>query len=602
MSSKRILISLIVTGTIFCAADERYTVDNITIEGNESIRDREIKSILRLKEPQIFSTSDFDRRILKLDAIILKNLYISKGYLSVVVKDSFKFNDDLTANIYFNVEEGDQTRLDKIRVEGNTILTSKRILKLLGLELNQPYNPIKMNTNMSQVEEAFARYGKLFTTINVYEAVGDTFEIFLEFDEGSDIFINEISITGNANIDLHYVERELLMQSGDLYRQDIINESEKRILETGIFSLAKITPVKTAASDTLVDIVVELRNFKSRELISEGGFYPFKYKEVAEERPGIGGVLEWRNRNLVQSLRRFSIKSSANMPITQNLQEFKYIKFSSVLTLSSQWFAGYRLPTSLSGYYEVYTDFESSELPRIQKYGTELNYVHRMGERSFIQTGLQWEKFIQPDSANINEIEKRTMNFDLNWDNTDKPLQPGGGNRITVNATSAGWILGGNRDYLKIDLGFSTYNTIFWGIVLAGRIKYGFMYGWEGDDDPQFDKFYLGGSTSLRGWSTLRFMEEKNEDDNFEPLGKPFRMLTNLELRIPLLWQFGCEIFADGGSMADTFKSLSSTEIQWNVGAGLVYQSPLGPIRVDYAVQLDNTRNRMLIFGVLYAF
>ena len=102
----------------------------------------------------------------------------------------------------------------------------------------------------------------------------------------------------------------------------------------------------------------------------------------------------------------------------------------------------------------------------------------------------------------------------------------------------------------------------------------------------------------MRGWETFRFLE----DDKNNPLGKPYRMMTNWELRIPLLWQFGCELFVDGGNLADSFQSLSISKIQWDGGAGLVYQSPLGPVRIDYAVQLNNVRNSMLIFGVLYAF
>ena len=598
MSLKKILMPLIVIGTIFCADNAHYTVNNISISGNESIRKREIKSVLRLKEPQIFNRSDFDRRILKLDAIILKNFYLSRGYLSVLVTDSFFINENNAIDIFFNINEGSQTKLREIKVEGNTVLSTKRISRILGLELNQPYNPIGMNTNMAVLEEEFAQYGKLFTSINIYEAEGDTFEVFVEIDEGPDVYIKDITIIGNDDIDIHFVEREFLIESGDLYHQRIIDESEKRILETGIFSFVKITPTRIASNDRMVNLIVELRKFKPRELISEGGFYPFRYKEVSEELPSIGGTLEWRNRNLRRTLRRFSVKSTANIPITENLQEFRYIKFTSTVMLSSQWFAGWRLPTSLSGYYEVYTDFERSELPRIQKYGTELSYLYRMDERSFVQTGLQWEKFIQPDPANIAEIEKRTINFNLRWDNTDNPLNPGRGNKITINATSAGWLLRGNRDFVKIDFGISTYNTIFWRIVLAGRIKYGFMYGWKGDYDPQFDKFYLGGSTSLRGWETFRFLE----DDENNPLGKPYRMMTNWELRIPLLWQFGCELFVDGGNLADSFQSLSISKIQWDGGAGLVYRSPLGPVRIDYAVQLNNVRNSMLIFGVLYAF
>ena len=178
-------------------------------------------------------------------------------------------------------------------------------------------------------------------------------------------------------------------------------------------------------------------------------------------------------------------------------------------------------------------------------------------------------------------------------------LNPGRGSIFTLNVVNAGGILRGNRTFLKLDFGISTYNTIFWKIILAGRIKYGFMYGWDSKyKDPQYDKFYLGGSTSLRGWQTYRF----KEDDENNPQGEPIRILTNWELRIPLIWKIGCELFIDGGSLANSFESFSVNEMEWDGGAGLVFQSPLGPIRIDYAVHLNDPGNRTLVFGVLYAF
>ncbi|MFH1852369.1 MAG: BamA/TamA family outer membrane protein [Candidatus Neomarinimicrobiota bacterium] len=608
MSNNNFFSILLLTGTLFCADNTTITVNRIDISGNTAIKDRELRSILRLKEPRLITKSDFDRRILRLDAIILKNYYISRGFLTASVTDSFALREDNTVDLFFRVNEGPRTILGSVVVNGNQSLLTKKILKTLDLETGRSYNPIGLNTRMSLLEGEYSKIGKLFTDIKVFESIEDTIELVLEIVEGPDVFINDILVRGNENIDAKYILREVVFNPGSLYQQELVDETEKRITETGIFSYVNIVPTRVSDSDSRVDLTIELRKFKPRELISEGGFYPFQYKEVAEELPSIGGNIEWRNRNLFESLRRFSIKTSANLPIIETINQWQFIKFTSAMTLSSQWFLGFRLPTSLSGYYITYSDFALEDNPRIQRYGVDLTYLYRLSERSFVRTGLQWEKFLQPESPSTTEIEKRTINADVRLDGSDNPLNPTQGSVAQVNLTSAGGILGGNRDFIKIDLGLTTYTPLFWRIVLAGRVKYGFIYGWDDTkyDDPQFDKFYLGGSTSMRGWDTFRFLEEKLIDGDGDaytiPLGKPYRIMTNWELRIPIYRQIGCELFMDGGYLADSFQSLSVGEMQWNAGAGLVLQSPLGPIRVDYAIQTENTRNRMLLLGVLYAF
>ena len=598
MSIKRLILIFLVPGAFMCAQSKILNIRNIDINGNDTIKDRELRSLLRLKEPQLFSKTDYDRRIHKLDAIIIKNYYVTRGFLNATVKDSFSI-DDSEVDLFYLISEGEQTILEAVDIVGNSVISKRKILNILGLKLNRPYNPLGMNSNIPALENEFAKHGKLFTSINIFESTSDTFSVLLDIEEGPDVYINKINFNFASELDSQFVYRELQIKSGDLYQQADIDESQKRILETGIYSFVKTNPLRSITDTATVDLLIELRRFKQREIISEGGFYPIRYLEAELEIPTVGGTIEWRNRDIFDSFYRFSVKSAANFPITEELQQTKFVKFSSAMTISTQWFAGFRIPTSLSGYYETYTDISNKNYPRIQKYGSSLNYNYRLNLLSYIRTGLQWEKFLHPETEEITDIEKRTINFDIRWDGTDNVLNPGRGSIFTLNVVNAGGILGGNRTFLKLDFGISTYNTIFWKIILAGRIKYGFMYGWDSDyPDPQYDKFYLGGSTSLRGWQTYRF----KEDDENNPQGEPIRILTNWELRIPLIWKIGCELFIDGGSLANSFESFSVNEMEWDGGAGLVFQSPLGPIRIDYAVHLNDPGNRTLVFGVLYAF
>ncbi len=576
-----------------------FIVGNITIRGNQSLAEEDIRQVLRLQESHLFSRTDFDRRILKLDGIIIKNYYIARGYLSVAVTDSFAVRDDNKVDLFFRIDEGPQTIIRSIKFDGNTVVTDRQLLKLLRLKEGDPYNLIGLNANMNLVENEFNRHGKLFSRIEVYESKADSIDILFRIDEGPDVYISDYSISGNQDISTSYIVRELKFNPGDPYRQDKIDESEKRIIETGLFSFVKINPQSQAENDTTVHLKIELRKFQPREVTSEGGFYPFQFNEATEPTPSVGGNFEWRNRNIFGTTRRFSINTEANLPTDALLRRFEYLRYSVTATLSSQWFFNMRLPTSISGYYVTYTDLNlTGSDARTQKYGVAINYRYRINIQSYLRAGIQWEQFLLPELAATTEIQKRTVNLDLKIDGTDLPINPSRGNVFTFNLTSAGWILGGNREFLKMDFGISTYNRFFFNSVLAGRVKYGFIYGWDDNyTDPQYDKFYLGGSTTLRGWERFHLQEVDGE-----PFGQPFRLLTNWELRYPLPLNFGLVSFIDGGSLADSFEDLSQSRLFWNYGMGMVYHSPLGPIRLDYAIQADDPGNRLLVFSVLYAF
>ena len=140
-------------------------------------------------------------------------------------------------------------------------------------------------------------------------------------------------------------------------------------------------------------------------------------------------------------------------------------------------------------------------------------------------------------------------------------------------------------------------------ITIAGRINAGMILGWKADYDDNemilYEKFYLGGSNSLRAWKPLRFLED---DKTKMPLGKEAKILTNWELRFPLFWNMGAVIFYDGGYIDDKLSKIKQSDLQWNRGIGITFNLPFGPVRIEYGESIDDKRIKQFQFGFLYAF
>ena len=125
-------------------------------------------------------------------------------------------------------------------------------------------------------------------------------------------------------------------------------------------------------------------------------------------------------------------------------------------------------------------------------------------------------------------------------------------------------------------------------------MQLGKMWNWDDDyNDYSYEKFYLGGSTSMRAWDVLRF----NNKDGI-PRGETVRLMTNLEFRADIYKLIGLTIFSDGGILTSQISSVSFSNMKWNVGLGMTIRTPLGPFRVDYAHRLQENKESRVQLGV----
>ncbi|MCJ7801642.1 MAG: hypothetical protein MUP82_04715, partial [Candidatus Marinimicrobia bacterium] len=292
-------------------------INNVNLIGVESFNDKQIRNVLRIHQAGFLSKMDFDRRLVKLDAINIKTFYVSEGFLGVNVKDSVAITNDFV-DVYFIITEGKRYYIRSVTIMGNESFSKSTISKILGLKLHKAYNPVKTNLNYNLLEDQYREIGKLFADVNISDAIKDSVDIKIVIDEGPNVYINNTFFTGLGIVDSAIVQRELLFEKGDKYNQSNISNSQRQLLQIGIFSVANITPVKLTQSDSLVNLLIELRQFKKYEWLSEGGYYPIEYYEGTEPVPGAGVLVEWRNRRLRNSGTSLAMKLSGQSLISNN--------------------------------------------------------------------------------------------------------------------------------------------------------------------------------------------------------------------------------------------------------------------------------------------
>ena len=605
------MISLISLNIVFANSLDNAQIKSVTFIGNKNIKSNSLQKIINIQNKSIFTELPFDRRVIKLDAISIKNYYLTNGYLDVSVVDSFSVNEN-SADIYFRILEGKQYFLSSINISGNNSLKDEEIFSLLNLRKNYPFNPVGIQINRNRLDDRYFENSKLFTNIKIEPLVFDSVTVNIIIDEGPDISINKIYIEGkNEDLDSNLIYRELLFSKNDKYVKSKIDLSQRKLMEIGIFSMAAITPVKNISNDSTVNIVIELREMNQREIISSGGYYPITVNEGVDQVIALAGDVAWKDRRVLNSVSSFEIKSSLAIPFETG---YRYPRFNFDMVLSNQWILGLRFPYELKGFFQSFRNYNQED--GIYRYGFQLANILRLDERSYFRSILRWELFDDNKRDDKNDIENRSFRVIGRFDKSNNPLYPSKGYVLNTEIISVGGILGGNRTYQKVDTGIQNYFSIIKRWVLASRVKYGMIFNWKSEYDIYetllYDKFYLGGSSSLRAWDPLKFLTEIDPgtdlvgvaDDRLIPKGMLTRILINFEVRFPIYKLIGGEVFIDGGRLTDKSNSISFNNIRWGKGFGVTIKTPFGPVRLDYSNPFNNSSfgDGKLNLGLLYIF
>jgi len=616
---KKYLIILLLVSISFSQNYNREIINKVSFIGNERIHSDKLEDQVELKPPSImtFNTIDFDRRLLKLDAINIKNYYNSKGFLEASIKDSFTVTNN-QVDIFFLINEGRQFFLKNVKIEGLSSLDNNKILSDLGLFKGAHYNPIIINKKLSIIDDLLQEKGKIFSTIDIDQTIQDSVEIIIKVNEGKKVYINNSWISGAERIDTMFVRKEIAFENGKIFDKKKIDKTKRNLLQVGFFTSVNIVAHTIPEEDSLVNLEVKLREFKNvGETALEFGLDEIEYVPGVRSLVGLGGSINWTDRMIFGTKNRFETDGSVVVPTEEG---FIFPRLGFDIKISNQRPFSIKFPIQIKLFFQQFKNFGDEYGPYVRRFGLQYSNIFRWNrQRSFIDFGLTLERFDESDAFS-QDIEQRKFKFHLNQDNRDNPIDPKKGSMAIFRLDAYGGPLGGNRSYIKYSIDFRNYITVLKHFTLASRINSGLISGWSNDYDQYetilFEKFYLGGSNTLRAIRPLRLLnynndkydndgdgaiDEDDEDSNI-PSGKEMMVLTNIELRFPLLWEFGGVLFFDGGNIYGDSKNVNLENLVWNYGVALTLNLPVGPLRVDFARDSIDPKIYQIQLGFLYAF
>ncbi len=586
---KLCLIGLILITNIF--AIEKLIVSEINFNGNSFFTDHDLQSVIKLQSPKLFMRSGFNPKKLKRDKISLEAYYKSNGFLNIVITTKYESISKNYIDIQFDIEEGNQYQLKKINFYGNKLFTHDEIKQIVHISTNENFNPLQIRRELKTLKRKYLMEGKVDIVI-MDEVTIDEKNVIARINifEGSTYQIQNIFITGLLSVKEKYVLREILFKVGEIYNIDKVDESKKRIFDSSLFSTVEILNKLVDKENGLIDIEIKVREYKSSSIEADIGFKEWNPFQENLTTTGIDAQARWVIGNIFNTTANVEFTARIARSINLNtISDKPLIERDFTVVYRTPWTFYFRIPTRIK-----YFHHEESEEYDLTRDGLTYSLLFNQGKTTRYEFNSTFEIIQFGDSSYTDGGEEaaRWMNVKYLSNNIQNPLNPIGGQYLSFISTLSGTVLGGEIHYVKFEGEYRKYLRMGNNSIGAFRVLLGYIdnLGTEINLLEEY-KFELGGQTSLRGWASA---------DNFEPAS--IIDMINLEYRFPIKNKFGGELFIDAGRLYETIYDFTTTSLSWDYGMGIIYQTGLGPIRIDVGFPYGELANPQLHASLLYMF
>ena len=598
---------------------EKVKIAEIEFEGNTVVSDRRLRMAMKktkvsawfrpFSDKTTFNQANYDE-----DVENVKALYQSKGYKDVVLKDPkvdiFVVNPNARPNkikrrarITVPVVEGEQFYTGDIRVvrvnqSGQpadppepTVLPASEILReFFELQPGTVLNRDRIVEALQRVEARYKSRGYIywFADPTYHEAADRRVDIELKLYEGDKFYLGRLEVAGNTTTRDKVIRREFALDEGDIMNMEAIKKSLQKLQQLGYFKISEEPEFTVRPAEKKVDMIIKGTEASKNEIQFGAGYSALD---------GFFGQFSFQTRNFLG--RGEVIGAAAQIGRISNYYDLSY---------TVPWFMdrNQTVGVSLFSRNVEYLNIDERRQGGTAFYGKGISlfdswsvlYSYEDVKANFPVLGAQVPPGQPSPPAKLTEVTGTTSSLTpgYRYDSRNDPFDPNRGYRLYLTTQFAGSVLGGNQDFVKPLFGGSTYIPIRFPrhAYLGVNLELGYVAPISGGDLPIFERFQIGGESSLRGFRTGSVLPLGDDDQVFTDetgriLGGDKYFILNAEYVFATIGPAKLLVFGDVGNTYHESQSIDLSSIRTAVGAELRIFLPIfqAPLRFIYSFNLD---------------
>lgn len=577
-------------------------IERINFIGNRQFSNSQLRGVITTEETRwwkILTTADsYDPDRLSYDRELLRRFYLSEGYADfrVVSATAELARDGESFFITFTVEEGPRYDFGEIDVDpGSTSLTREELLSAVTTAPGDTYDASEIDNSVENLTVKAGTQGYAFARVRPdldRNTEARTIDLTYRIDEGPRVYIERIAIVGNTRTRDEVIRRELRLAEGDAYNRVLVDRARRRITALDFFSSVEIVEQPGSTPDRVV-LIIQVEEKSTGSLNFAAGY------STTEQ---VVGSISLSERNLLG--RGQFVRLQTSLSFKRQEVDFSF---------TEPYFLGRNLSFGVDAY-ATQTDQQKESSFDVRQIGAGLRFGFPLSENSRLTTRYRFtNRKIEdvPDGASpaIKQSEGTSnisqVGASYVYSTLDNPLKPTSGFRFTLSADIAG--VGGDTYWTKAETAAYYFYPVFEGVTAMVKGTAGHMEPYNGDEVLPIDRFFKGAG-SFRGFARAGIGPRDVQTD--DSVGGQTYAIGTVEVTFPLGLpeEFGVSgaVFSDFGTLFNA-PNIANAELhdtakmRASVGASLIWESPLGPLRFDFAealVKADYDKTEFFRFSV----
>ena len=581
-------------------------IEQINFSGNDNFSDGDLRDVIATKEHSklffFLRNTTFDADRLAYDKELLRRYYLKNGFADVqIVSADPRVADDGDGFIIdFVVEEGPRYDVADVAINiGDSNLQPDALRAKVKTGVGETYDASKVDKSVENLTLESAKQGFVFAKVDPRvdrNPDGKTVNIVYDITEGPRTYVERIDIIGNTRTLDHVIRRELRLFEGDAYNRALVERARRRLTAMDYFTKVDFREEEGSAPDKIV-LVVEVEEKNTGELTFSIGY------STVETVVGAVGVSE---RNLFG--RGWQAKLNTSLSFKKQQVDFSF---------TEPYFMGMPISAGIDLFANNIDNEDESSFTS-QQVGGALRTGFRLDEFSSVSfkylIAFRDVKGIDVETAAPAIIDeegdslKSAIGSTYTYDDLDNPLKPTSGLRAQLESEVAG--LGGDAQYASLEARAWWFMSFLdEKLTLKLEANAGHIEPFSNDGLPLQDRFFKG-ADSFRGFAKSGIgPKQVGNDGELDSIGAENYAIGTVELIFPLWgipeeWGLEGAVFSDFGTVFGTDEDdvafgtanclgdgvstadcdvFDSTNIRAAIGAGVIWQSPFGPLRLEAA-------------------
>lgn len=563
-------------------------IKSITFCGHEPCKARHLRRIMSTKRWSVLSLitgkGRFQEEAFYEDMQALCEFFRNEGYLDVEITDADVEITNVTPSVVcinINIRKGRLYRVGKITISNNNLFPVEKLCPLLAIHEGDIFSPLGIEVSETELRNAYGQLGYLDTYALAERKPNiETGAIDLDFviREGDKVFLETIKIQGNTKTKSTVIIRELALAPGDVFDLVRMQNSQKRLQNTQFFEDVNLLPEDTNIPGRR-NLLIAVKEGKTGNLQFGVTFSSLELFVGSVEMSQSNFDITNYRHGFLGAGQKFRIRGRLGKKTNQI-----DISFEEPWVCERELAFGVNLFTTES----KYLSDDYNEL----RQGLYIYLRKRLfglvdGQLSYMLEQVDISNVSKDAPRQIKEEKgKRVVSkvgLAFTYDTRDEIVYPNVGTNLSLNTEVAGGALQGQINYVRIEGSAARWiplSNCANQVLLLG-VRSGTIMPYGGQSVPFFDRFFLGGPETLRGFA-YREVGPKSNDPQKEPIGGNTFARFTAEYTIRVMDQVRLAAFYDWGFVNKDEVDWSPNAYNDDWGVGLRVFILNAPLRLDW--------------------